>query len=98
MHHLITGALVALTATAAHAQNCGPRADIEELVRRYDEQQVYVGSILSTVQPGTITGIFELFHNPETGSWTVVLTMPDGSACIPVVGTQGETRATGLPL
>lgn len=78
MHHLFTGALVALTATAAGAQTrqCGTVAEVREhLLTKYGE---------SRVEGGVSAGgnFFEWWGNVHEGTWTIVRITPMGIACM----------------
>ncbi|MBF9197614.1 hypothetical protein [Microvirga terrestris] len=81
------GALAALTAIAASpasAQSvCGPREHLVKLLAdHYKEDPVGMG--LS--QPGQILEVFA----SSNGSWTMVMTMPDGKACMIAAGDSWE--------
>ena len=67
-------------AAPAHAQAaCGAReAVIERLSARYGEQRLGAG-----FQNGR--GVLELFA-AKSGSWTLLLTLPNGSSCIVAAG------------
>lgn len=41
--------------------------------------------------------VMELFTNPATGSWTILITLPAGAACLIVSGTGYEPVTTPLP-
>jgi hypothetical protein len=89
-------ALAALTAVAppAGAQSaCGPREQLVRLLAsQYKEDPVGMG--LS--QPGQVLEVFA----SSNGSWTMVMTMPDGKACMIAAGDNWEmlTKVKGSPI
>jgi hypothetical protein len=90
-------ALAALTAVAtspASAQSaCGPREQLVKLLAdQYKEDPVGMG--LS--QPGQVLEVFA----SSNGSWTMVMTMPDGKACMIAAGDNWEmvTKIKGSPI
>ena len=90
-------ALAALTAigmSPASAQSaCGPREQLVKLLSdQYKEESVGMG--LS--QPGQVLEVFA----SSNGSWTMVMTMPDGKACMIAAGDNWEmvTKVKGSPI
>lgn len=77
-------ALAAVIAIPAVAQeNCAAFPEVASaLVAKYGEgivgQGLYQGTIL------------QMWANPETGTWTIVIVRPDGIACIPASGDNWE--------
>lgn len=73
---------VALTAAAtpvAAATYCADRTDlVEQLERKYGETQRSVGLAQGR-------GLFEVFAS-ENGSWTILLTTPQGKSCLMAAG------------
>jgi hypothetical protein len=60
--------------------NCGPRMAIAyKLANEYLESPLIFGTPGEAPQPDAIT---EIWGNPETGTWTIVVSKPDGSACV----------------
>jgi|Cruoilmetagenom7_1024161.scaffolds.fasta_scaffold00120_61 hypothetical protein len=95
--------LAALTAAAAlyiastsqvHAQsraNCGPRdAVVQRLADRYGETRQSVGI-------GSNNAMVEVFASDESGSWTILVTMPSGVSCLVASGQSYEQVAEALP-
>ena len=84
-------ALTVIAASPATAQSaCGPREQLVKLLAdQYKENPVGMG--LS--QPGQILEVFA----SSKGSWTMVMTMPDGKACMIAAGDNWEmvTRVKG---
>ncbi|MBJ6126109.1 hypothetical protein [Microvirga splendida] len=87
-------ALAAAAASPASAQSaCGPREQLAKLLSdRYKEDPVGMG--LS--QPGQVLEVFA----SSNGSWTMVMTMPDGKACMIAAGENWEmmTKLKGNPI
>jgi hypothetical protein len=90
-------ALAALTAIGtfpASAQSaCGPREQLVKILAdQYKEDPVGMG--LS--QPGQVLEVFA----SSNGSWTMVMTMPDGKACMIAAGDNWEmvTKVKGNPV
>ncbi len=93
MFHMTMGlGMMVLAASQLHAQgNCAPRASvIERLAERYGEARRGIGM----VQQGSV---MEVFASDETGTWTITLTMPDGTTCLVASGQAYETVAEALP-
>lgn len=64
----------------AQGRNCGDRAVIiERLAERYGEARVLSGLTQTN-------GVLEFFGNAESGSWTVLITMPNGMTCLVAAG------------
>ena len=87
-------ALAAAAASPASAQSaCGPREQLVKLLAsQYKEDPVGMG--LS--QPGQVLEVFA----SSNGSWTMVMTMPDGKACMIAAGDHWEmvTKIKGNPV
>ncbi len=81
---LTTALLFGMAATAppAAAQSCAPRDSIvEKLEGRYKE------SLTGAGLQGSAQAMIEIWTNPETGSFTVLLTDPGGLSCIVSYGS-----------
>jgi len=77
---LLLGALPAPSAEAGAAMRCGERrAVIEHLASRFGETRRSLG-----FQQGR--GLIEIFANPVSGSWTILLTTPGGTSCLVAAG------------
>jgi hypothetical protein len=73
---------------------CGPRAEVVgQLAGNYGEEQHSVGLADQNL------GLVELYVDPHDQSWTVVLSKPDGSACLIASGTAwgGPLHKPGAP-
>lgn len=90
----ILGALAALGTSAASAQSsCGPREQLVKLLAdQYKEDPVGIG----LAQPGQVLEVFA----SSNGSWTMVMTMPDGKTCLIAAGDNREmvTKIKGSPI
>ncbi|MBQ0823049.1 hypothetical protein KBI52_22940 [Microvirga sp. HBU67558] len=90
----ILGAAIALGGTPASAQtSCGPREQLVKLLAdQYKEGPVGIG----LAQPGQVLEVFA----SSNGTWTMVMTMPDGKACMIAAGDNWEmvTKIKGNPI
>ncbi|GAA6182452.1 MULTISPECIES: hypothetical protein [unclassified Shimia] len=92
---LTTGlTFLAFGATLAEAQNfrnCAARdLVIERLADKYGESRQALGL-------GTQGAVVEIFASEDSGSWTITVTMPNGSTCLMATGQAFETLAEVLP-
>ncbi len=98
---LATFAGIALPAAPAGAQMaqvqmvCGKRADIiRQLTDKYGETRRSMG-----LAEGR--GVVELYASEETGSWTILITSPQGTACMMAAGQSFQIEpvtAAGSPV
>lgn len=87
MKFLATAVLMSLPMAAIAQTNCASTDEVYSIVRdRYQESRVLSGFSLS----GHVT---EFWVNPDSGSWTAIVTRPDGISCIADQGTDA-VRAT----
>ncbi len=85
---------VALTAVPGFASQdlptspiCGTRSElVDKLKNQYSERPVATGL-------ATNGGIIEVLASPTGNSWTIVLTMPNGTSCLIAAGENWETAA-----
>lgn len=78
-------------AAAQSARNCAPRAVVvERLATGFGETRQSVGL-------GSNNAMVEVFASPETGSWTILVTVPSGISCLVASGQSFETVAESLP-
>jgi len=84
---LCLGALLASTGIARpDDQKCAPRdVVIQRLAEKYGETRQTIG--LSSGD-----AIVELYASPSTGSWTIIVTRPDGISCLLAAGDALETE------
>lgn len=73
----------ATAAVAAPPEPCGPADELRGiLAQEFDEQRRFVG-----IAGGA--GRVELWHNADTGSWTILTVRPGGRACVAALGAAG---------
>ncbi|MAC76745.1 MAG: hypothetical protein CML66_01605 [Rhodobacteraceae bacterium] len=75
--------------------NCAPRPVVlERLSEKFGESRQSIGL-------GSNNRVVELFASDNTGSWTITVTMPDGTTCLVAAGDAfervSEVRPTGDP-
>lgn len=77
-----------MTASAASAEpNCGPRAAvIAHLSDTFGESRQSIGM-------GQEGRVVEVFASLETGSWTITVTLPNGTTCLVAAGEAFEVLA-----
>ena len=87
----LAAAVVALAAaTPARSATCAPRdAILERLAQQFGETRRGLGL-------GTRNRVVEVFASPETGSWTITVTLPDGRTCLIASGQDWEEQAPDL--
>jgi len=84
-----------MTSTPAMAENCAARDTVvERLKSHYSEAPTAAG--LQTVSEEQ--SMVEVWASEETGTFTVMLTMPDGMSCIVATGTDWHQKAQGAPV
>lgn len=91
-------AALLITPTDAEAQQqrsiCAKRDDIvSQLQGRHGESRQSVG-----LQQNR--GVIETWANPDTGSWTIIVSLPDGNSCLVAVGEayQSDPKKVSLLL
>lgn len=81
-------AILGFTAGAASAQACSDRTKlVERLAAKYGE--VFSGGGLRDSST-----VFEIWMSEDTGTWTILVTQANGTACIMASGTNWRD---GLP-
>ncbi|MEM9145598.1 MAG: hypothetical protein AAGC57_05315 [Pseudomonadota bacterium] len=76
----------ALGSDAEAQMRCGKRDQvINHLETKYGETQRSVG-----LQQGR--GMIEIYANADSGSWTILLTTPNGMSCLMAAGEAFEAR------
>ena len=84
-------ALILATQNAFAAPNCGERSFIlNELAGKYRETRRAMGLAANNT-------MMEMFASTEAGTWTLTVTMPDGTTCMIASGTGFEEVAEALP-
>ena len=92
---LATAAIVtvatAQTAQAQQTRNCGPRElVVTRLAEGYGETRQSMGL-------GANNAVIEVFASDESGTWTILVTSPNGMTCLVASGQAFETLAEALP-
>ena len=88
--------LAAISGLAGQAQSanrlCAARASLNsQLETRHGETRRSVGLQQDSK-------VIETYANVETGSWTIIITMPTGVACLIAVGENWREDSTALPM
>ena len=79
------GAMLVATSARAQANNCADRAYVvDQLSTKYGESRQSVGVAANN-------SVVEVYANGGTGSWSIVITMPNGQACLVASGMSFET-------
>lgn len=90
---MIRASILALMICASPAlaqSQCGPRpAVLAELSEKWGESQRVI-----CMMPA---GIMEMFANSTTGTWTAMVTSPDGKTCIVAAGKDFEAMDAPKP-
>jgi len=72
----------------AQQQRCTQRPNIVgHLAKKFSESPVAIGLSSSG-------GIIEVFSSEQGGSWTIIITMPDGNSCLMAAGEYWERIET----
>jgi hypothetical protein len=79
---------ICATATAIPAQaddvnNCAKRDQVVTRLQQDFSEQLTAGGL----QDSGTAGVVEVWASPETGTFTVMMTRPDGVSCILATGT-----------
>ena len=80
-----------LILAAQATPQCAPRDQILPVLhQKYGETRHGIGLIGSAQ-------VMEIFTNPETGTWTITASLPDGLMCMVASGEHFETVTETLP-
>ena len=83
----IAAALFVITASfpaTAQQQRCTKRSDIvRHLANKFSEAPIAIGLSVSG-------GIIEVLSSEKGGSWTIIMTMPNGNTCVIAAGNSWE--------
>ena len=91
-------ALVACTPAADAADSTsrnGPRAARSEVVAKLARRY---GETLRSIGHERADGVVEVYASEKTGTWTILVTRPDGMSCLLAAGErweEGPKRAVG---
>ncbi len=84
-------ATASLPATAQN-QRCTKRPDIvRHLAKKFSETPVAIGLSGNG-------GVIEVLSSKKSGSWTIIITMPDGNSCLIAAGKNWELIKTTAKL
>ena len=84
-------ALILATQNAFAAPNCAERSFVlNELATKYRETRRAMGLAANNT-------MMEMFASADTGTWTLTVTMPDGTTCMVASGTEFEALVETLP-
>ena len=77
------------SAPLTHARVCGDRTEmLKNLQQKY-------GETAHSIALSNAGGVLEVFTNPETGSWTILITNPGRPTCVAGAGKGWEDAAKG---
>ncbi len=89
---MMTGSAFLLAATQAEAQgrNCGPHGAVTaHLAEKFNESRTMMGLAANQM-------VIEVFVNAESGSWTIIVTRPDGVTCLVASGSNADVIPAAL--
>lgn len=87
---LTAGVVAVVAATPARSATCAPRDTvIDRLANQFGETRRGLGV-------GTKNRVVEIFASPESGSWTITVTMPNGTTCLIASGQDWEEAMDDL--
>ena len=79
-----------LTPVPVAGSTCAARETVvARLASRFGETRRGIGL-------GTKNRVVEIFASPESGSWTITVTLPDGRTCLLATGQSWEDRMDDL--
>jgi hypothetical protein len=83
----ILGIALAAGSASAQGQVCGERVQIvQRLLEKYGETRQSMG-----LQQNN--GVVEIFASTESGTWTILVTMPNGMSCLVAAGEAWDGNA-----
>ena len=87
----VVALILSAASTRAQGSNCAERdAVIERLASKYGESRQSAG--LAANQ-----SLVEVYANPESGSWSITVTLPGGQTCLVASGMSFEALAQVAP-
>lgn len=88
---LFTALIAAAGSARAEGPPCGPRgAIVDQLGSRYQETRRAVGIASNNA-------VLEIFASDDSGSFTILVTLPDGQSCLLASGESFEALSEPLP-
>jgi hypothetical protein len=93
--HALSCALGLLTAAgpavAQQQARCAPRAQLLDMIQnRFDETRRAIGLTGSQT-------VMELYASETSGSWTILVTLPNGMTCLVAAGSAFEAETGPAP-
>ncbi|WP_172299321.1 hypothetical protein [Pseudoruegeria sp. HB172150] len=80
----VGASVLAVEQATAQSRNCADRETVvQRLADGYGESRQSVGM-------GANNALVEIFASTETGTWTITVTMPDGTTCLVASGQSFE--------
>lgn len=84
---VITLSVVAAGTVSAEARNlCMKRADMTGVLKKHKEAQASIGLASNG-------SLIEVYSTADGGSWSIVMTNPQGTSCVVAVGKDWDNRA-----
>ena len=84
------GLAIMAQAAQSEATSCGDRNKvIKSLAQKYGETRQGIGL-------GRNNGVMEIYASNETGTWTILVTLPSGQACLIAAGESFENLSETL--
>jgi hypothetical protein len=85
------GGVILATQIGYANPQCAPRAEVVDgLAQNYGETRRSLGIAANNA-------VMELYAADDTGTWTLTVTMPDGTTCLVASGNGYETITEPLP-
>lgn len=94
---MFAGAVLLAPQASAQQSNCAPRENVvDQLSERFGEARQSIGM----ASQGRVV---EMYASPETGTWTLTMTLPTGMTCIIGAGQSFErvdepVTPAGMPI
>ncbi|WP_171239884.1 hypothetical protein [Ruegeria sp. HKCCA5491] len=83
--------IMVLAAVQVQAQTCAPR---EEIIKRLAETYGETRQGIGIARQGAV---MEVYASTASGSWTITVTLPDGTTCLIASGQSYEDMDEALP-
>ena len=87
----VVALVLSATATRSQGANCAARDTVvERLASKYGESRQSVGMAANQ-------SLVEVYANEDSGSWTITVTLPNGTTCLVASGNSFEALAEVAP-
>ncbi|WP_424927371.1 hypothetical protein [Amaricoccus tamworthensis] len=90
---LAAGLAVAAPVTAVNAQATNACADREMVIKRLADKY---GETLQSLGLHQNNAVLEVYASDKSGSWTILISRPNGMACLVASGQMWEAKANPL--